>query len=289
MALTVWQAFAEFDAKIRPTAAQVGTIASRRQTAHGYLQQSFGAGSNMPLLRTQVIGSASRTTIIRPIDDIDVMAVFDHSRVWSSYQYNSRAFLYRIRDALAGYRVQVVGARGQAVRLFYQQTPHVDIAPVFVRAGGGYLLPAGDGTWIATDPDNHSAFLTRRNQELGGHLKALTRMLKRWNRVHGNRLRAFHLEMIVQASFLSMNGDMADAAAIFFQYAPQHLHAHDPAGHSGDLAVQLTWAQEQAIRQSFQTALGHARRALDANNRGNPAEAMRQWRIVFGDEFPAYG
>ncbi len=289
MALSVTQAFSEFDAKIRPTTAQMQTIAGRRENVHGYLAQSFGAGSNMPLLRTKVIGSASRNTIIRPIDDVDVMAVFDHRQVWAAYQYDSRKFLYRVRDGLAGYLVEVVGARGQAVRLFYKQTPHVDIAPVFVRSGGGYLLPAGDGTWIATDPDAHNDFLNRRNQELGSHLKALTRMLKRWNRVHSNRLRAFHLEMIVQAAFRSLNGQMAEATTIFFQYAPQHLHVGDPAGHSGDLAARLTWSQEQAVLQSFAMALDHSRRALDANNRRNPAEAMRQWRIVYGDEFPTYG
>jgi hypothetical protein len=292
VALTVAQAFNEFDGKLRPTTAQLQTISGRRESVHGYLTQSFGPTSNMPLLRTKVIGSASRTTIIRPIDDIDVMAVFDERQVWNTYQGNSRTFLYRIRDALAQYRVQVVGARGQAVRLFYQQPPHVDIAPVFDVAqhvGGGHVLPAGDGTWIRTDPDAHNAFLNRRNQELGGNLKTLTRMLKRWNRVHSNRLRAFHLEVMTQAVFRSLGTDMAEATTIFFQYAAQHLHVSDPAGHSGDLASGLTWSQEQAVLQSFATAVDHSRRAMDANNRGNVAEAMRQWRIVFGDEFPAYG
>lgn len=292
MALTVGQAFTEFDAKLSPTTAQLQTISGRRESVHGYLGQSFGPTSNMPLMRTKVIGSASRNTIIRPIDDIDVMAVFDERQVWTTYQGNSRTFLYRVRDALAQYRVQVVGARGQAVRLFYQQPPHVDIAPVFEVAqqvGGGYVLPAGDFTWVRTDPDAHNEFLNRRNQKLGSNLKMLTRMLKRWNRVHGNRLRAFHLEVMAQAVFSGLGTDMAEATTIFFQYAPQHLHLHDPAGHSGDLAARLTWAQEQAVTQSFTTALAHSRRAMDANNRVNPAEAMRQWRIVLGDEFPAYG
>jgi hypothetical protein len=30
-------------------------------------------------------------------------------------------------------------------------------------------------------------------------------------------------------------------------------------------------------------------RARTAEAQGNPAEAMRQWRIVFGNEFPSYG
>jgi hypothetical protein len=62
-------------------------------------------------------------------------------------------------------------------------------------------------------------------------------MLKRWNGVHSNRLRAFDLEMIVQAWFRMLGTDMAEVARSFFQYVPQHLQVNDPACHSGDLVA----------------------------------------------------
>jgi len=61
------------------------------------------ASSDMPLTSTKVIGSAGRQTIIRPIDDIDVLAVFrNKNNVYRKYAGDSKQFLYRVRDALIG-------------------------------------------------------------------------------------------------------------------------------------------------------------------------------------------
>ena len=75
MASTVAQAFDEFEAELRPTTIQRALIADRRTVTAGYLNESFGSSSGMQLLSTKVIGSADRQTIIRPIGDIDVLAV----------------------------------------------------------------------------------------------------------------------------------------------------------------------------------------------------------------------
>ena len=82
----------------------------------------------MELLSTKIIGSADRGTLIRPIGDIDVLAVFEDAAFYN-YRNDSRKFLYRVRDALNEYSVKVVGARGQAVRLFYDQPPNVEHCP----------------------------------------------------------------------------------------------------------------------------------------------------------------
>jgi Second Messenger Oligonucleotide or Dinucleotide Synthetase domain len=116
------------------------------------------------------------------------MAVFENKgRVFDRYRSDSQAFLYRIRDALSNYSVKIVGARGQAVRLFYTAAPHVDIAPVFKWSGdgAGYALPDGKGGWLTTDPDFHQKHMADRNADLSSLLKPFVRMLKRWNRVHG--------------------------------------------------------------------------------------------------------
>jgi SMODS domain-containing protein len=295
MATTVPKAFDEFSAKLNPTDAQESMLATRRTAVEGYLKDSFGAGSNMPLTTLRIIGSAGRKTLIRPVDDLDVFAVFDDSQVWDTYRLNSQKLITRVRNALSGYSIQTVGTRGQAVRLFYTSGPNVDITPAFPVGnpllGGvnGYVIPAGDGSWVRTDPYEHHDFMAARNQELGGHLKPLVRKLKRWNNVHSKRLKSFHLEMLTQRSFSSMNGNSRSALEMFFYYAGVFLHVNDPAGYSGDLASGLTANQEQAIKQSFSTAYNHVLSARAAESRGDVTEACRQWRIVFGNEFPAYG
>lgn len=295
MALTVAQAFTEFAVKLKPTARQEATMGARRQAVEDFLTEAYPTDSLMPILGIRLIGSAGRKTLIRPVDDIDVFAVFDDSRVWSQYQHNSKELLYRVREVLDGYRVQTVGSRGQAVRLFYTDGPHVDITPAFplynriFRNQEGYVIPYGDGDWLRTDPYKHHDFMVTRNQQLDNQLKPLVRLLKRWNRAHSSRLKSFHLEMSTQATFGSLSGNMRLNVAFFFKEAARHLHVKDPAGYSGDLAASLTRNQQDEITNGFAYALDHSQRAQAAEANGEVAEALRQWRIVFGDEFPSYG
>ena len=43
------------------------------------------------------------------------------------------------------------------------------------------------------------------------------------------------------------------------------------------------------MKNAVNTAYERTGKALEAANRGNHQEAIRLWRITFGDEFPAYG
>jgi hypothetical protein len=295
MATTVPQAFKEFAEKLKPTAAQEETIAARRASVESYLVAAYPSGSLMPLLQTRVIGSAGRKTLIRPVDDIDVFAVFDDREVWGQYESDSKQLLYRVREALDGYSVKTVGSRGEAVRLFYTDGLNVDITPAFplynriFRNQEGYVIPYGNGQWIRTDPYEHHDFMAMRNKSLDNHLKPLIRILKRWNRVHSSRLKSFHLEMIAQEVFASLSGNVRLNLLMFFRDADRHLHVKDPAGYSGDLAASLTRKQQDDIKQSFAYALDHAERAQEADARSDVEESLRQWRIVLGEEFPSYG
>lgn len=290
MALTTASAFDEFKAKLQPTSTQTQTIESRRAVTQRYLSESFGSSSNLPLVQATLIGSASRGTIIRPLDDVDVLAEFSNAgNMWEAYRYDSKAFLYRVRDALAGYRVEIVGARGQAVRLFYASAPHVDIAPVFRYSNGSFALPNGSGGWLTTEPSVHNAFIDKRHQELAYNLKPLIRLLKRWNSVHSKYLKSFHLELLVASSFSSLGSNSRQAAEIFFRYTQTHLSVQDPAGHSGDMAGYLTSTNRQNVIANLEAARERAARANVAESSGDHREAIRLWRIVFGDEFPTYG
>ena len=295
-AKTVADAFNQFAATITPTETQQATTRGRRDKAQEVLKDAF-AGSNMPLLKTKLIGSAGRNTIIRPIDDVDVFAVFDDSVVWNEYQYDAKKLLYRVRDALnAKYGVKV-GSRGQAVRLFFTDSPNVEIVPAFAVETGGYVIASGNpapswlfgNTWQMTDPYVHESFLSQRNTELGSNLKRLTRFLKRWNAVHSRRFSSFHLELLVQASFGSLSANSRENCHRFFEWAPQYLAVQDPAGYSGSMMANVDYARRSAMTTALRTGYEQSGRALDAENAGDPAEAIRLWRIIFGDEFPVYG
>lgn len=51
----------------------------------------------------------------------------------------------RITGSYNGLETAQVGARGQAVRVFFQTGGHVDVAPVFSYGSDIYVLPNGSG------------------------------------------------------------------------------------------------------------------------------------------------
>jgi tRNA nucleotidyltransferase (CCA-adding enzyme) len=147
MALTTTQAFTAFLETISPTDNQRADITSKRKSTEKYLRSAFPPSSTLPLKRVILIGSADRGTIIRPVNDVDVMAEFaNKDSIFEQYCNESGALLQRIRSALdAKTSISKIGARGQAVRLFYASGAHVDIAPVLSGAGVASLSPRGMG------------------------------------------------------------------------------------------------------------------------------------------------
>ena len=292
MPRTTHAAFNEFERRIHLTQGQQNLITLRAATIQRNLRRSFPPSSSMPFVSSRLIGSAGRSTMIRPPDDVDVLALFSGRRIglFDNLFSNSRAFLYGVRDALAEHHpVEVVGARGQAVRLFHTQLPYFDVAPVFVHESGGFGLPDGHGRWLRTDPLLHARYMAQRNRDLGLRLKPLVRKLKCWNRAHSLRLKSFHVEVMVASMFSSMTANSRRMAHLFFESAPSYLHCNDPAGYGGDLALHLTWNQGRAVVQGFDAAAERAERALVAEGQGDHREAIRLWRVIFGSAFPAYG
>jgi predicted nucleotidyltransferase len=199
VALTTAQAFTAFLEKISPTDVQRTEITNKRQATEKYLRDAFPFSSTLPLKRLILIGSADRGTIVRPIDDVDVMAEFTNKdKVFEQYRNKSGDFLQRIRTALnASTSIKKIGARGQAVRLFCTNGAHVDIAPVFKWSGDGFALPRGDGSWMTTDPEAQAKWFSERRTTVGASLTPMCKIMRRWNAVHSQHFESFHLEVTV--------------------------------------------------------------------------------------------
>jgi hypothetical protein len=291
MPLTTAQAFDAFLAKLAPTDDQRDDIRKKRSSTEKYLREALGPSSTLPLKRVILIGSADRGTIVRPVNDVDVLAEFiDKDRIYDKqYRRDSGAFLQRIRTALdAKTSIKKIGARGQAVRLFYVNGAHVDIAPVFKWTNtSGYGLPRGDGGWMTTDPEAQAAWFTKRRETIGSHLTPTCKLVRRWNAVHSHRFESFHLEIMVASMFKTIGSNYRTALRSFFEWGPKWTDVSDPAGHSGRLDDYLTKDGLAAIRSRFAEAHERAGRAIAAEGRGDHTEAKRLWRIELGDEFPA--
>jgi hypothetical protein len=285
---TTYQAFEEFMTAITITDYQkTSIVAGRRDGVAEDLGQAFPSTSDLPLVSVRLMGSAAKGTIVRPIDDVDVLASFSNERgAWNTYRNDSQAFLYRVRRAYDGYNVAQVGARGQAIRVFYKTGGHVDIAPVFIKGDGVFHLPSGNGGWILTAPFTANSWFAEKNQSLGHRLAPLVRLLKKWNLAHSRRLRSFHLETVAAHTFSSLSANKRESLQKFFEWGGNHLHVNDLGGQSGRLDSYLSWSDEQEVKRSFAAAEERASKALAAEAVGNHAEAKRLWRIVLGSSFP---
>jgi hypothetical protein len=244
----------------------------------------------MPFHQGRLMGSAAKGTIVRPPDDIDVLASFSNeNNAWSKYCNDSQAFLYRIKRAYDGLATAQVGARGQAIRLFFKTGGHVDIAPVFIQSNTDdvYLLPSGDGSWIRTAPFVANKWFTDKNAELAYNLAPLVRLLKKWNKAHSKRLRSFHLETIAGNTFSSLNANRRTGLQKFFEWAGNHLDVSDPGRQSGLLSDYLSYNARTEIKQSFEVAAERAAKAIIAEESNDHEEAKRLWRIVLGSSFPS--
>jgi hypothetical protein len=291
MPLTAAQAFDSFVMKISPTDDQRQDITKKRNATENYLREAFPPSSTLPLKRVILIGSADRRSIVRPVNDVDVLAEFiDKDRIFDrQYRRDSGAFLQRIRTALnARSSIKKIGARGQAVRLFYVNGAHVDIAPVFKWDNtSGYGLPSGHAGWMTTDPEAQATWFSQRRTLTGSNLTPMCQLVRRWNGVHSHRFESFHLEVMVASMFKTIGSNYATAMRCFFESAPQWIGVSDPAGHSGRLDDYLTQETLRAINSRFVEALHRSKKAIAAEGRGDHAEAKRLWRIELGDEFPA--
>lgn len=290
MARTTAQAFDYFyDNKLKPTALQQLDVTAKQTKTDGYLREAFPSSSSLPLKRTIPMGSADRGTHTQPVDDVDILAEFrNKDDVFETYRDNSGDFLQRIRRALDAHTsIKQIGARGQAVRLFYTSGAHVDIAPVFKWSGGGFALPDGNNSWTTTDPEAQASWFTSRRGEVGRNLNRVVRFVKRWNSVHSSHFESYHLEVLVATLFRSVGSDTRRALQIFFESAMNWLSVSDPAGHSGDLSSYMTVNTREVLRERLRNAHSRADDARSAESQGDHAEAKRLWRLELGEQFSA--
>nr|WP_015062494.1 nucleotidyltransferase [Arthrobacter sp. J3.49]AFK89532.1 Valyl-tRNA synthetase [Arthrobacter sp. J3.49] len=284
---TTTQAIAQFLTDISVTDYQkTSIINARKDRVVENLATAFPATSDLPFSSAILMGSAAKGTITRPIDDIDVLAVFSNiNDAWSSYRFDSKAFLYRVRRAYDGLSTAQVGARGQAVRIFFKNGGHVDVAPVFYHGNDVYGLPSGNGGWINTAPTIANNWFSGRHAELGYNLAPLVRLLKKWNNAHSKRLRSFHLETMTAHTFKTLGSNRQNALTSFFQWAPTFIDVSDPGGQSGTLSSYLSWAERQEVLQALKSAADRASKAQQAEASGDHAEAKRLWKIILGSSF----
>jgi hypothetical protein len=294
MATAVGTAFLEFRDSIRTLTIPPEVVARRQEAVRLSLGKRVALTS--PGLFTA--GSHPRGTEIAPGATIDLFATLDFGRHRPLYQPDRpELVLDFVCNALHEYLDEARVFRradGQAVSIRFDDIDF-DLTPAFPKHGGAYMIPNAEvGHWTAVDPRRYEAIMVRANAHLAGMLKPIVRMLKTWNRHHGQLFKGYHLEVMALNALHTYYPDCNYASAVrqvfsLLAFVMQYP-TRDPVGVGEAVDSYLdVRARRREAMALCEAAYDQAREAEQAGHRplGQP-HAFGLWRELFGADFPAY-
>jgi len=238
MAYTVWGAFDAFKRdSVDLTKSDTDTARTSRDHLFDQLKGLNGQDSACPKISSCMpFGSFARRTKIKPLNDIDLLAILNGSHTSatvatnSTYEYwlkitsteaplnafrddygyvNSTKVLNQIKKSIPkvrSYYKADLNRNQQAIILdllsyswVYDIVPAVPIASSYDKTTTEYyLIPDGTGDWMRTDPRRDTQYLSKVAKGHDGYLLQTMRLLKYWNwRTHKPRLASYHFETLV--------------------------------------------------------------------------------------------
>jgi len=238
-------------------------------------------------------GSIPRYTAVKGYADLDVIIVLHYGKHIEGKKPSQ--VLQAVRDCLGEYKTNV-RKNGQAVTLYYETWPNVDIVPVsrVVNDDGSinyYKVPdMNTESWLRSRPKRHSYKLNDKNKECGEMFKRIIKMIKWWNHQHSALLESFHIEVMVIEAF---QGKLSDYSWEVFQFFDKAIKLASSSlwYEVGYADSYLNTETRKDILDRLETARDKARDAwyLTYKDRNEHEKAIAIWRQIFGDKFPAYG
>jgi len=249
--MNIRSCFLKLVSRIQPSAPEFELAKKHVATIATRLKSTFN------LRRTLVGGSYARDTLVHGASDVDLFAVIARDDItWGGRYESSRTTLDRFRDKLAARYPHTPLRRDlHAIVVPFSEGPSVDVVPaVFDQMTGSrpqYLIPDGEGGWMATNPEKHNVYISDADEKSGGKLKRVAQLMKFWRYCCSTRfaLTSFHIEILL-ASTGVCSGVKSYAECItevLQNLARRECRAiQDPLGISGLIPTVKTAAQREA-------------------------------------------
>ena len=287
MPYTVEGSFTSFFERINLVGDHREIANKRRDDIIGKLRNSF------EVLEAFSTGSIPKYTALKEHADLDVIVVLNYTK--HIKHKTPTQVLQDVRNALADWRP---GARknGQAVTLKYKTWPSVDIVPVSRTTDElgnvlHYNVPnEHNDTWIVSRPKKHAQTIEAQSSNCGYNFRRIVKMIKHWNRIHGDYLQSYHIEVLALKVFDGRLDDTSWHVFKFFDRAKPLLveRLWYDTGFADDY---LDWSDRQRVLKLFDIAISESRiawhKTYDTNN--DHRGAIEIWKRIFGSSFPAYG
>jgi hypothetical protein len=283
---TVTVSFDRFIENISLTGDQGTTARTRRDRIVELLSDGFVISEAFPT------GSLVRGTGLKGKSDVDVIVALHYGQHIKGK--TPRRVLESVREHLSQYRAQLTKKNGQAVTLYFDTWPNVDIVPAtqVTTASGAvshYEIPdMNRGIWLESNPKLHDGPM----RQLSTQARQRIRMIKTWNEAHSAYLQSFHIDVMALATAAPTNDWPWDVFKSFEAAAAMiDGPLYHPTGASGRVDDYLNAVDRANVKTRLERARDLARDAWYAvyPPNDNQAEAIRIYRIIFGERFPAYG
>ena len=287
MAYTVEAAFNTLYEAINLSGDHRETANKRRDRIVDLLKNDF------TILEAFGAGSIPKYTALRGYADLDVIVALHYGKHVKGKLPS--VVLQNVRDALSAYRTGV-RSNGQAVTLYYDTWPNVDIVPVSRVTDSNdkvthYEVPnSKTETWISSKPKEHAALIEEASTNYGQNFRRIIKMVKEWNRVHSDYLTGYHIEALAMKAFGSNLDDLPWQILMFFDNAQKLVKArlwHQVSYVDDYLSVSARAEAVKRLETAYTKSLSAWYATHDANK--DHAAAIGLWKQIFGDRFPAYG
>lgn len=300
MATTIKQAFREYKANLEITDRQATLVSERRAKVETVLGKKLTLhGSQRP----KVTGSWDRNTLTRYLveGDVDVMVILQYAahEEWDSAD-GTIAALNRFRDILAdAYPNTKVRRDRNCITMRFSEF-RLDVVPAFrvKSADGTYHYKIPDSVrkeWVPTDPFEFAELISEVNEAMDEDFVPLIKMVKGWNRHVGWPIRSFHLEAMMYHHYknYTTNYTFSSMLTRFFEHLPDYLRkaCRDPSMRDrlDDYLDNDAEKTDREIAVEKAEAAAKAARAAYDLQEMDPEKAIRQWKKLLGEFFPAYG
>ncbi|HRN51116.1 MAG TPA: CBASS oligonucleotide cyclase [Anaerolineales bacterium] len=287
MATTITSAFQKLKENLEVTGLQKTVVSTRQEKVRDAVSGS------MDVLDSFLTGSYSRATMIAPLKeaDIDIFIILDPKY----YETDGQAgLLDKVKNVLLKTypTTPKISRNGQAVTITFTDFV-VDVVPAFNRKGGGYLIPnSARKVWLETNPKIHVELMTSENTAHDGDLVPLVKMIKGWNKHIGDEFVSFYLELLTIKLLDNVKiSNFSSGCRYFFDKGREGIKykVADPAKYGDQInGLRNCKTVEDAIKR-FETAYSRSIKAENFAKQGDIEKAISEWKLVFGDYFPAYG
>ncbi len=231
-----------------------------------------------------LVGSYKTKTNVRPLtedQDVDVIFKIPQSTFDKYDQYESNgqsALLQEIRNILKEKytTTDTIKAWGKVVLVQFQYNHHnVELLPALEQEDGTFLIPNSEngGSWETFDPRAEVERFKTSNDNTDGLTRELAKMLKAW---------AHNTTSMSYKSCMRLD----DAITFLDEFYPKGKGTTSYAKIVFDFFDYMSSRCDDDIKSYINTALSHARKAIEYDNNEKPMEASEQWRSIFGDKFP---